>query len=102
MSTLTADTPHTLTIPGELFARLARKAAAKGQDPDQFALSALDAMFAPSSAASLGNEQTWRGKLREGEAIAREAFLASGMTDDELSEVIEAEVKAHRAERAER
>jgi hypothetical protein len=41
----------------------------------------------------------WKARLRAAQEIARRSFEESGRTDDELAEDIEAEVKAHRAEK---
>lgn len=93
MPTLTSPKPHTLTIPSDLFSRIAEVAQAQGEDPDRFALAALTATVV---------EPTWKEKLRRSQEKARQAFAASGMTDDELAEDIEAEIKAYRAERRDR
>lgn len=45
----------------------------------------------------LSLQPNWRAMLRDGQAAARQAFAASGQTDEELSAEIEAEVKAYRA-----
>jgi alkanesulfonate monooxygenase SsuD/methylene tetrahydromethanopterin reductase-like flavin-dependent oxidoreductase (luciferase family) len=80
---------RTASIPSDLFARITEAAQAKGQDPDKFALAALTAIVV---------EPAWKERLRRSQERARVAFQASGMTDDELAEDIEKEVKAYRAE----
>jgi hypothetical protein len=44
-------------------------------------------------------EPEWRVRLRESQAVAQQAFLASGLTEEEIGADIDAEVKAYRAER---
>ncbi len=86
----TVSEPHTLTIPADLFARIAEAAQARGQDPDQFALAALTATVV---------EPEWKSRLRISQAAAQQAFEESGMTEDEIAADIDAEIKAYRAER---
>jgi hypothetical protein len=45
-------------------------------------------------------EPEWKAKLEAAQKIMAEAFEQSGITDDELSEIVEAEVKVYRKERA--
>ena len=90
MSTLTSAKPHTLTLPPDLFARIEEAARAQGQDPDTYALAALTATVEPPP---------WRAKLLRSQEKARQSFLACGMSDDELADDVEAEIRAYRSER---
>ena len=92
MPTLTRPQPHTLTLPPELFARLVEIADQRGDDPHSVAIAALTSFVSTP-------EPAWKAKLRAGQEAARQAFAASGKTDEDIVEDTEAEVKAYRAER---
>jgi hypothetical protein len=83
--------PYVLTIPQDLFARLAEAATTEGTSPDHFALAALAATVV---------EPSWKARLRAAKDVAQQAFETSGISDDDLSSDVEAEIKAYRAERA--
>ncbi len=76
----------TISVPPKIEGILARKAAAKGQDIKQFI-------------ESLVEHQAVRPSLDEILAPMREDFAKSGMTEDELGELIKAERRAMREER---
>jgi len=90
MSTSTHSEPHTIAIPADLFARIAETARAKGEDPDKFVLDALTETVA---------EPEWKAKLRRSQEKAQQAFIESGLTEEEIAADIDAEIKAYRAER---
>ena len=76
-----------LSISPETEARLKAKAAAAGVDVETYAVRHLELMAAPHKS------------LREISGPIGEAFARSGMSEDELSEFLEAEKHAMRAER---
>jgi len=90
MSTSTHSEPHTIAIPADLFARIAETARAKGEDPDKFVLDALTETVA---------EPAWKSRLRQSQALMQQAFIESGLTEEEVAADIDAEIKAYRAER---
>ncbi|MBC8141316.1 MAG: hypothetical protein H7Y38_07725 [Armatimonadetes bacterium] len=97
MPILTADKPHALMIPGELYSQIARVAEAEGQDPDQLTLAALAATFKFAGADEW--EPAWKTRLRAAQERAQQAFEESGLTEEEIGADIDAEVKTYRAER---
>ena len=76
-----------ISLPPETEAKLQERAAAHGEDVASYAARVLDeALNAPS--------------LDELLAPVRRAFAESGMSDDELGDLLEREKHAMRAERA--
>jgi hypothetical protein len=78
-----------ITLTPEAEAKLRERAAASGEEVSEYAARVLD--------RALG-----RPSLEEKLAPIRRAFAESGMTDDELSELLEQEKHAMRAEKATR
>jgi hypothetical protein len=78
-----------LTIPDALAERLATVASAASTTADRMALAAIER-----------NVDAWE-RAEKSLAPVRAAFEASGLTDDELSELLEAEKHAMRRERRE-
>ena len=76
-----------LHIPDDLAAELLKRAEAGGDDPEKFAIRAIE--------QSLADHQSLSALL----APVREAFRASGMDEDEAVDLFEAEKHAMRAER---
>jgi ribosome-binding protein aMBF1 (putative translation factor) len=76
----------TITLPAELEEMLTRKAAAEGVEMEQFAVNALRRVAELPS-------------IRELFADVQAEFEASGMTDEELAQEIEAAVAEVRARR---
>jgi predicted transcriptional regulator len=76
-----------IEIPDELARQLQQRAAETGTAPEKFAISAI--------------EQQIRGEenLKRMLAPIHEAFRASGMTEEELSDLLEEEKHAMRKER---
>ena len=74
-------------------------ADAEGVTLDQFIARLLKG-YQPAVGADVQAEPGWKVKLRAGQQIMGRAFAASGITDDELAEDVQAEVNAYRAERA--
>ena len=79
-----------LTISAEAEAKLKAKAAAAGVDVETYAARYLELMATPAKS------------LKEISGTIAENFAKSGMTEDELSDFLEAEKHAMRAERREK
>ncbi len=80
----------TLSISAEAEATLKAKAAAAGVDVETYAARHLELIASPAKS------------LREISGPIAEEFARSGMTEDELSDFLEAEKHAMRAERREK
>jgi hypothetical protein len=79
-----------LSISSETEAKLRAKAAAAGVDVETYAARHLELMASPPKS------------LKDISGPIAEEFARSGMTEDELSDFLEAEKHAMRAERCER
>jgi hypothetical protein len=79
-----------LSISAEAEARLKAKAADAGVDVETYATRQLELMAAPAKS------------LREISGPMGEAFARSGMSEDELADLLEAEKHAMRAQRREK
>lgn len=75
----------TITLPTELESLLAKKAAARGIDVEEFAVDVLD-------------RAARRPTVSEVFADVRADFVASGMTEEELGQLIEQALSEVRAE----
>jgi hypothetical protein len=79
-------------IPGELLRRLDERVRERGSDRSEYICEVLE--------KELAEETPHAGMtFREIFAPSQDGFDQSGMTDEELSDFIEAEVKTYRAER---
>jgi hypothetical protein len=76
----------TITLPVELESLLAKKAAARGVNVEEFAVDVL-------------NRAARRPTISEVFADVRADFVASGMTEEELGQLIEQALSEVRAER---
>ena len=76
----------TITLPAELEGLLAKKAAARGVNVEEFAVDVL-------------NRAARRPTVSEVFADVRADFVASGMTEEELGQLIEQALLEVRAER---
>lgn len=76
----------TITLPTELESLLAKKAAARGIDVEEFAVDVLD-------------RAARRPTISEVFADVRAEFMASGMTEEELGQLIEQALSEVRTER---